>query len=78
MSNATIRAKLQTLLRALTAFDAADVTLGDFRVLDRGSAPYAVIYPGGFEILERRDDGRVSLIAWRNYLEVFEDFVDDS
>lgn len=68
---------IQTLLQALSTFDKADVTQGDFRVLDRGSAPYAVIYPGGFEVVERADDGREMIVQWRHYVEVFATFLDD-
>lgn len=78
MSNALIRARVQTLLQAMTEFDDADVTLGNFRVLDSGSAPYAVIYPGGFQIIDRVNDGAETLIAWRNYVEIFATFLDDS
>jgi hypothetical protein len=75
--SASIMTAVQTLLQALSDFDNLDVTQGDFRVLDRGSAPYAVIYPGGLEVLERSDDGRQVLIRWRHYVEVFATFLDD-
>lgn len=78
MGSATIQARIQTLIQALSEFADADVTLGDFRVLDRGSAPYAVIYPGGFELLEKADDGSRMFIRWRHYVEVFATFLDDS
>jgi len=48
MSYATIEAKVQTLLRALSLFDDADVTRGDYRVLDQVGGPYCVLTPGGF------------------------------
>lgn len=78
MSSATIQARIQDLIQAHADFDDDDVTLGDFRVLDRGSAPYAVIYPGGFETLLRADDGREQVIRWRHYVEVFATFLNDS
>jgi hypothetical protein len=71
MSSASVQTALQTLIRALASFDDADVTLGNWLVLDRGSAPYAVIYPGPFEIVDVSDDGAVVLIRWQHYIEVF-------
>jgi hypothetical protein len=71
-------ARLQTLLQALSEFADADVTQGNFRILDRGSAPYAVIYPGGFEVIQRSDSGREMVVRWRHYVEVFATFLDDS
>lgn len=76
--SADIMTRLQTLLQALSEFSDADVTQGDFRVLDQGSAPYAVIYPGGFEVLQRSDSGEEMLIRWRHYVEVFATFLNDS
>ena len=46
MSRAAIMAKIQTILQAISEFDDADVTVCDWTVLDRGGAPYAIIYPG--------------------------------
>lgn len=70
MSSATIQTKLQVLLREITLLDANDVTLGDWRVMDNASSPWAVIYPGPFEILERPDDGVLTLIRWTHYVDV--------
>jgi hypothetical protein len=76
--SATIMSAIQTLIQALSAFDDADVTQGDFLVLDRGSAPYAVIYPGPFQTLWQSDDGGQKLIRWTHYVEVFATFQNDS
>jgi hypothetical protein len=76
--SADIMTRMQTLLQALATFADADVTQGDFRVLDRGSAPYAVIYPGGFEVLQRSDSGEQMVVRWRHYVEVFATFLNDS
>lgn len=46
MSRAAIMDKVQEILQGLADFDDADVTVCDWTVLDRGSPPYAVVYPG--------------------------------
>lgn len=71
MSYATIEAAALSLLQALAQFDDDDVTRGDFRVLDRGSAPYAVLYPGPFEVRDYGDWSQ-KLFAWTMYCEIFE------
>ncbi len=44
MTEATVHARIQTLLQALDTFDDADVSLHDYRILDKNaSPPYAVI-----------------------------------
>lgn len=70
MSSATIQVRLQTLLQAIAALDTADVTLGDWRVMDNGSSPWAIIYPGSWEIIDRPDDGARTLIRWTHYVDV--------
>lgn len=46
MSRAAIMTKVQEILQGLADFDDADVTVCDWTILDRGSAPYAIIHPG--------------------------------
>jgi len=70
MSSATVQARLQALIQALSGFADADVTLGDWLVLDRGSAPYAVIYVGPFEIVDVSDDGARARVRWQHYIDV--------
>lgn len=48
MSYAAIEARIQTLLQALSLFADADVTRGDYRVLNQVGGPYCVLTPGGF------------------------------
>ncbi|MBC8445851.1 MAG: hypothetical protein H8D74_01490 [Chloroflexi bacterium] len=48
MSYASVEAKVQTLLQATSLFADADVTRGDYRVLDQVGGPYCVLTPGGF------------------------------
>lgn len=76
MGDAAIQGRLQTLLQALALFDDEDVTKGDFKVLDRGSPPYAVILPGPFRA-ERAGDWSQVTYVWIHYIEVFERFLDD-
>jgi len=76
MSYAAIEAAAQILLQALDRFDNADVTRGDWRVLDRGDAPYAVLYPGPFETGEDGDWGQ-HVVDWTMYCEVFERYLDN-
>jgi hypothetical protein len=78
VSFSTVEAAVQTLLQAVTGtFDrTADVTRGNFRVLDDGSAPYAVLMPGEFE---KRPYGgaRQEITLWTGYIWLFEKYVDD-
>jgi len=48
VSYSTIEAQVQTLLQATSLFADADVTRGDYRVLDQVGGPYCVLTPGGF------------------------------
>lgn len=76
MGYLAIEAAALGLLQALSQFDDDDVTRGDFRVLDRGSAPYAVLYPGGFEVQDYGDWGQ-KLFVWTMYAEIFEKYIGD-
>jgi len=76
MSYATIEAAVQTLLQALDNFASADVTRGDWRVLDSGGAPYAVLYPGPFAAAVGGDWGQ-HVIDWTVNCEVFERYLDN-
>lgn len=72
--SATIMSAIQTLLQALSTFADADVTQGDYTILSSGSAPYAVILPGGFDVLSVSDDGAEAIIRWRHTVEVIADY----
>jgi hypothetical protein len=76
MGYLAIEAAALSLLQALSQFSDDDVTRGDFRVLDRGSAPYAVLYPGGFEVEDYGDWGE-KLFRWTMYCEIFEKYLND-
>jgi hypothetical protein len=78
MSDSAIQGYIQGLIQADSNFDDADVTLGDFRVLDRGSAPYAVVLPGEIISAERSGDWSQVAFVWEHTVEVFERFIDDS
>ena len=76
MSYSPIEARIQTLIQARSAFDDADVTLGDYRVLDRGSAPYVVLRPGEFERVPHTFAGGRKT-EWTVIVELFEKHIGD-
>ena len=76
MSYSTIEARIQTLIQALSAFADADVTRGDYRVLDRGSAPYVVLRPGEFERVPHTFAGGRKT-EWAVIVELFEKHIGD-
>jgi len=74
--DATIQAAIQDLIQAHASFADADVTLGDYRVLGRGSSPYAVIRPGSFRSSRPGDWSQVQFI-WEHPVEVWARFTGD-
>jgi hypothetical protein len=78
MSDANIQSYIQDLIQADSNFANADVTLGDYRVLDSAGAPYAVILPGRVVDAARSGDWSQVTFAWEHSVEVFAKFVDDS
>lgn len=70
MSYATIEAKVQDLIQGLSAFDDDDVSLGDYRVLVRGSPTYAVLVPGPFEH-EEYDSWGGRITRWDITIDLF-------
>lgn len=74
--DATIQAAIQTLIQALANFANADVTLGDFQVIGRGSAPYAIVLPGAFRARRSGDWSQVQFI-WSHPVEVWDRFTGD-
>jgi len=77
MGDSAIQGYIQDLIQASDTFADAGVTLGDFRVLDSGSPPYAVILPGSIEARRSGDWSQVQFI-WEHVVEVFERFLGDS
>jgi len=77
MGDAAIQGYIQTLIRADSNFGTDDVTLGDFRVLDRGSSPYAVVLPGRIVSGQRSGDWSQVQVVWEHPVEVFERFLGD-
>jgi len=75
VSYATIEAGLQGLLQGLERFASADVTRGDWRVLDREGSRCVVLYPGPFEVEEAGDYGQ-KWHFWTVYGDVFERYQD--
>ena len=76
MSYATIAARVQTLLQAMSDFDDADVTLGDRLVLEMGSPPYAVICDGGFEEHEGYGYGGY-IVVWSVIVELYTEYLEE-
>ena len=70
MSYATVEAAIQTRIRALSDFTSADVTRGDWRRINAGSAPYAVLYQGGFTH-EAGGGSALGMAVWETVVEVF-------
>lgn len=77
MSDATIQARVQTLIVAMDSFSSSTVTLGNYRVMDSGSPPYAVIIPGPFTSIRDMPD-KNTRITWTIYIDVIAEFLDDS
>ena len=78
MGDSTIQGYIQTLIQADSSFADADVTLGDFRVLDSGGPPYAVILPGAIVEARRSGDWSQVQFFWEHEVDVFERFLGDS
>lgn len=73
MSYATIEARVQTLLQGLTGTFAtnAQVTRGDWSVLDAGYDAMAVVYPGAFQQTGFGGAGTVTYV-WTVYVDLFQ------
>jgi len=78
MSDVLIQGYIQTLIRAHASFADADVSLGNFRILDRGSSPYAVVLPGRIVSGARSGDWAQVQLVWEHPVEIFERFLMDS
>lgn len=76
MSDATIQAAIQTLIRAHANFANADVSLGDTRILTTGTPPVAVILPGPNAARRIGDWAQVNY-TWTHYVEVWDRFGPD-
>lgn len=76
MSDATIQAAIQTLIRAHASFASADVSLGDFRVLTTGTPPVAIIVPGPLRARRAGDWAQVNY-TWTHYIEIWARFAAD-
>ena len=70
--------KIQTLLQALAGFDDLDVTVGDWTVMDRGSPPYAVIWPGTWDMEDYDFGGDDAVIfKWGINIDLFERYLNE-
>jgi hypothetical protein len=77
MSDAAIQGYIQDLLQAEALFANANVTLGDYRVLDSGSSPYAVILPGRIVQARRAGDWSQVQFVWEHTIDVVARFLGD-
>jgi len=77
MGDAAIQGRIQTLIQGLTTFADADVVLGDYQVIGRGNAPYAIVVPGPFTSRRSGNWSQVTY-SWTHYVEVWEAFAADS
>ena len=80
MSYSSVEAALQTILQGLTGTfaDTAQVTLGNYDVLDSGVAASAVLVPGAFEQDGQGEGGaRKSVRAWNVLIDLFRKYVDE-
>lgn len=76
MSYATIEAKVQTILQALAQYANAQVTRGDYSILDVGYTECCVLRPGPFEINRTGDWGQIG-IDWTLYISIYERYIGD-
>lgn len=77
MSDVAIQGYIQDLVQAITGFDDDDVTLGDPKVIDSGSPPYAIVWPGTVHAAGRSGDWSQVQIVWRHPVHVVERLLDD-
>jgi hypothetical protein len=75
---ATVEVAVQTLIRAMTEFDDADVSRGDYKILDSGADDLAILTPGSFTKDETGQAGaRKSLRNWSVIVDLFRKYLDD-
>lgn len=78
MSYASVEVAVQTLLQAMTEFADADVSRGDYKILDSGADNLAVLTPGAFIKDEAAQAGaRKSLRNWNVIIDLFRKYLDD-
>lgn len=78
MSYTSVEARTQSIIQALSDFDNADVTRGDFTVLDRGSPPYAVLWFGGGRSIRPASEMTGAPIRWQINIDVYDRYLDDT
>lgn len=76
MSYGTVEARVQTLLQGLTSVftPTTAVTRGDWRVLDRGYANSAVLFPAPFDQTENNIAPGGNIVIWKVKLELFKKY----
>jgi hypothetical protein len=78
MTYATVEAAVQTLIVAMTEFDSASVSRGDYKILDSGADDLAILTPGSFTKDEPGQAGaRKSLRNWSVLVDLFRKYLDD-
>jgi hypothetical protein len=76
MGYATCEAALQTILRALSQYADAQVTRGDYDVLDRGYTQCCVLRPGPVTVRQSGDWGQ-QRYAWTLDCTIYQRYVGD-
>lgn len=73
----TIQARIKTIAESATGFSKQTVSLGDFKIIDKGKPPYAIITPGPVKI-KNTSVGGLKTFEWTYYIDVIARFLDDS
>ena len=78
MSYSDGEAAILGLIRAMPAFDRANVSRGDWKPLNSGASDhYAVLKPGDFTVMAEALGGE-AIVQWRTVIEVWQRWKDDS
>lgn len=77
MSDVAIQGYIEDLIEAISGFDEGDVTRGDPRVLDSGSPPYAIIWPGTIVEAMRSGDWSQVRVTWQHSVHIVERLLGD-
>lgn len=72
-----IQTRIYTLAKDATGYTQKTVSLGDFKIIDRGTPPYAIITPGPVKISPTTSRGSKTF-EWTYYIDIVARFLDDS
>jgi hypothetical protein len=75
---ATVEVAVQTLIQAMSEFDDADVSRGNYLILDSGDDDLAVLTPGSFTKDEPGEAGAYKSVRhWSVLVDLFRKYLDD-